>query len=37
MRYGIAVRGHDHSTPGAVRVRRGRVTQLDIAIDTVSG
>jgi len=37
MRYGITVRDHDHSTPGTVRVRRGRVTQVDIAIDTLSG
>ena len=35
--YGITVHGHDHSTPGTVRVRRGRVTRVDIAIDTLSG
>jgi hypothetical protein len=37
MRYGITVRGHDRATPGTVRVRRGRVTRVDIAIDTLSG
>jgi hypothetical protein len=36
VRYGIRVRGHDHSTPGTVRVRRGRVTHVDIAIDTLT-
>jgi len=37
MSYGITVHGHDHSTPDTVRVRRGRVTRVDIAIDTLSG
>jgi hypothetical protein len=37
MRYGIRVRGHAHSTPGTVRVWRGRVTRVDIAIDTPTG
>jgi hypothetical protein len=33
-RYGIRVRGWRRWTPTHVRVRRGRVTHLDVAIDT---
>lgn len=34
--YGITVRGHSHSAPSTARVRRGHVTKVDIAIDTLS-
>src|SRR5262245_40273874 len=35
-RYGITVRGHARSTPSTALVRRGHVTKVDIAIDTLS-
>jgi hypothetical protein len=36
MRYGITARGYTHSTPDMIRVRRGHVTRVDIAIGTLS-
>ena len=35
-RYRITVRGHDHSAPATVRVRRGHVMRVDISIDALS-